>query len=97
MRLKEGVDLTDVSWRMFHAALVAETVYRKFGAEAVITSGREGKHRQGSLHYKGLALDFRTSNVRHPIEVIAALKQALGPDYDAVLEPDHVHVEYDPA
>lgn len=96
MKLKDGVDLTDVSWRMFHAAIVADGVYQKFGAEAVITSGRDGKHGEHSLHYKGLAIDLRTSNVRNPQEVVSALQQALGSAYDVVLESDHIHCEYDP-
>ena len=99
MRLKDGVDLTGVSWRMFHAAVVAEAVYAKYNAELVITSARDGKHSARSLHYEGLALDLRTrSLMREDVpRVVADMKAALGDDYDVVLESDHIHLEFDPS
>ena len=97
MNIKDGVSLEGVQWQMFHAAIVAEQIYKKFGAECVITAGTDGKHMEGSLHYKGCALDLRTFNVAgKELQVKVALQQALGKDYDVVLEKDHVHVEYDP-
>jgi hypothetical protein len=97
MKLKDGVSLQDVSWRMFHAACVAEEVYRKYGVELVITSANDGKHGDKTLHHKGLALDLRTWTLGgREVEVTAALKDALGHDYDVVLEKDHIHMEFDP-
>ena len=97
MNIKEGASLEGVQWQMFHAALVAEQVYKKFGAECVITAGTDGKHMEGSLHYKGRALDLRTFNVAgKELQVKVALQQALGKDYDVVIEKDHIHCEYDP-
>jgi hypothetical protein len=29
---------------MFHAALVAESIFKKYGTECVITAGTDGKH-----------------------------------------------------
>ena len=99
MRLKDAsVSLKDVSWRMFHAAVICEAVYAKRGVELVITSANDGKHGDKTLHHKGLALDLRTWTLggRAP-EVLPELKAALGDDYDVVLEKDHFHIEYDPS
>ena len=83
---------------MFKAAVIADGVYNKFGAELVITAGTDGKHMEGSLHYKGRALDFRTWNLNgKEKEVAAELKKELGDSYDVVLEGDHIHCEFDPS
>jgi hypothetical protein len=98
MKLKEGVNLQDVSWRMFHAAVIAESVYRKYGVELVITSANDGKHGDKTLHHKGLALDLRTWTLGgREMQVTTELAKALGNDYDVVLEKDHIHMEYDPS
>jgi hypothetical protein len=97
MKLKEGVNLEGVSWRMFHAACVAEQIYKKYGVECVITSANDGKHGDKTLHHKGLALDLRTWNLGgREMQVSVELAAALGKDYDVVLEKDHIHMEYDP-
>ena len=77
------------------AALVEmEYIYAKFHTELVITSGKDGTHGNGSLHYEGKAVDLRTWNVLDSL--VKQLKAHLGPDYDVVLEKDHCHIEYDP-
>ena len=98
MILKDAsVKLEGVSWRMFWAAIQCEAVYKKYGAELVITSAKDGKHGPKSLHYEGLALDLRSRDLAgRQVFVVMDLKNALGPDYDVVLEADHIHVEYDP-
>lgn len=103
VKLKAGVSIEGASWRMFWAAIIADSVYQENGAEAVITSGADGKHSRTSKHYpennaSGLveALDFRTWNVLHPGRVALRIREKLGPDYDVVLESDHIHIEYDP-
>lgn len=103
VRLKQGASLENVSWRMFYAAIIADGIFKARGAEAVITSGSDGKHSRQSKHYaennaSGLveALDFRSREVADPEQVRNELAEALGPDYDVVLESDHIHVEYDP-
>jgi hypothetical protein len=97
MKLKDGVKLEGVHWRMFHAAIVAEEVFENHGSELVITSAKDGKHKDGSLHYQGKALDLRTWNIAgREGSVIRELQRALGNDFDIVLEKDHIHLEYDP-
>jgi hypothetical protein len=92
------VDLSNLQPQMVVALLVVEGVFGHFGYEAIITSGRDGKHRAGSLHYLGRALDFRTRHVisHHKTQIVDSLAARLGPDYDVVLEETHLHVEYDP-
>ena len=76
------------------AALVEmEYIYAKFHTELVITSGKDGTHGNGSLHYEGKAVDLRTWNVLDSL--VKQLKAHLGPDYDVVLEKDHIHIELD--
>lgn len=100
MRVKDkSVSLEGVVWRMFHAALVAEKIWKRHGAtELVITSANDGKHKKGSLHYGGCALDFRIRNLPQAVWVKATeeLQKELGDLYDVILEKDHVHCEFDP-
>jgi len=98
MRIKEGASLQGVHWRMFYAAMVMEQVLRDYGYELTITAGTDGQHGPHSLHYHGLALDWRTREISpaQQVKVIRDVKLALGPDYDVVLEVDHGHTEYDP-
>jgi flavodoxin len=97
MKLKPGVNLDGVSWRLFYAAVVAEEIYKKFGAELVITSANDGKHGDKTLHHKGLALDLRTWNLGgREMQVAAEIRKALGKDFDVIVESDHIHLEYQP-
>lgn len=97
--IKAGVDLRGLTPQMAVAYTIASLVYRdKAGISCVITSGSDGKHGPNSLHYHGKALDLRTNNLRGPLvhPVYLALKEALGAQYDVVLEADHIHCEFDP-
>lgn len=71
---------------------------KEAGYDCTITAGLDGKHSAGSLHYVGMALDFRTRVIpgadREPLR--AKISARLGPDFDVVLEADHYHVEYQP-
>jgi hypothetical protein len=82
---------------MFKAAIIAEAVYRQYGTDLVITSANDGKHMDGSLHYQGKALDFRTWTLNgREMMVHAQLKRELGDQYDTILEKDHIHIEFQP-
>ena len=96
--IKHGVDLRGIQPQMAVAYSIAASVYSmKAGARCVITSCSDGRHGPNSLHYKGMALDLRTSNLRpdqvHPVYI--TLKEALGEQFDVVLEDDHIHLEFD--
>ena len=94
MKFKDGVDWTNIHPQIVQKMDGVDAIYRGFGVEAVITSGRDGKHGIGSLHYEGKAFDLRTWNVIE--EVARQLRMYLGPDFDVVVESDHIHVEFDP-
>lgn len=108
--LREGVQLHNLSPQIVLAIVVADQCHtvalegkeETFGTlpDMVVTSVADGKHRPGSLHYRGEAVDIRT---RHLSRVDAnyfaeAVSEALGAEYDVVLErdPPHLHIEYDP-
>ena len=97
MRFKGGVVWMDmhpsVDSPELHKKL--DLIFQKFNvAEAVITSGRDGKHKVDSFHYTGKAFDLRTNHVLQALT--DAIKDELGPHYDVLLETDHIHVEWDP-
>jgi hypothetical protein len=98
VKLKEGASVQGMNWRMFDAALKIERVLRDFGVELTITAGTDGQHGPHSLHYHGLALDFRTREISlaQQVKVYREIKLTLGPDFDVVQEADHGHAEYDP-
>lgn len=97
VEIKPGAQIADIMWEgavKIEAALkiVAPDV------DCVITSRFDGLHSENSLHYKGLALDFRTRDLTFGQQHIwvALCEEALGPHWDVVLEKDHLHVEFDP-
>ena len=94
MKFKDDVVWTDIHPKIEQVLPGVEAIFQKFGVEAVITSGRDGKHMTGSKHYEGKAFDLRTW---HVIDAIAKqLRAYLGKDYDVVVESDHIHVEVNP-
>ena len=60
-----------------------------------ITSGKDGKHMNNSLHYRGKAIDIRCRDMANPILVTNSLKSGLGGDFDVIYEKDHIHIEFD--
>jgi hypothetical protein len=73
-------------------------IFARNGYPFVITEKDGGKHMDGSLHYTGFAIDFRSWVVpvhKRPA-LLAQIKRALGPDWDVVEEHDHFHAEYQP-
>lgn len=96
--IKTGVDLRGMQPQMAVAFCIAQGIFERHAKECVITSCSDGKHGPNSLHYKGKALDLRTRHLRpeqvHP--VFLELRTALGPQFDVVLEDDHMHLEFDP-
>lgn len=73
------------------------------GPRAMITSICDGKHKAGSKHYEGLAFDVRTwadsagnQMTNKEKQLIAEhCRSYLGDDWDVVVEPTHIHIEYD--
>ena len=99
MRIKEGVTVNGVQPECIMGLLIAETVFQNMGYSFTVTSLTDGAswRKPGSLHLAGLAFDIRTWDIpESQIELVCDnLRKRLGPEFDVVLEPDHIHVELD--
>ena len=97
-KLKPGVRLTGIRPEILFAVMAAERAYNRDGHELVVTSCVDSKHSRGSLHYSGAAVDLRTRDVPGDVMqgIVAEVREALGADFDVVLESDHLHLEYLP-
>jgi len=96
MLLKLGVSIERLKRPIRRSLTVIDNIFKKYdGIEAVITSTYEGTHMPSSLHYDDNAIDLRKSPV-NSMNIVEALKKALGISYQIVLESDHIHLEYDP-
>ena len=92
---KQGVlgDLQSVARKgLGRAARLFETA----GLDLNITSLRDGNHMAGSLHYDGLAFDFRYTIGVSKIISITMIKESLGFGWDVVPGKGYTHCEYDP-
>ena|SRR3990167_3578190 len=91
---KAGVP--DVKTDMKPARLEIAKVHDDFWQESLtVTSTNDGKHGRDSLHYRRPP---RAEDYRLPLRLRAyldALRKRLGPDYQVILEKDHIHVELD--
>lgn len=97
-RVKEGVQWFRMDARVEQAIETIAATWLKHTAQPlVITSGRDGEHSATSLHYEGRALDVRTRTLTsvQQEEVAKALRTELGPDWDVVVEKNHIHIELD--
>ena len=66
--------------------------YAEHGEDLFITSIEEGTHSAGSLHYAGMAFDFRKGECFS----MQAIRLVLGNNWDVIDEGNHIHAEYDP-
>jgi len=66
--------------------------------DAIVTFTTNGQHGADTLHPEGNAIDLRTRDLTatQKEEIVRALRESLGADYDVVPEADHIHIEYDP-
>ena len=98
MKIKSGANFDEMTQELKQACAVVTSVYQDFDYLCVLTSGKDGKHGEGSLHYEGLAADFRTRQVKpDTIPLIAdECRKRLGKDFEVFVEKDHIHIEYDP-
>lgn len=92
--LKPGANIRGLRTEMLFALVVAEGIW----GTLVVTEGTGGEHKEGSLHYVGLACDLRSNNLTDGelSSRIEKLRAMLGEDFDIVKELDHVHLEYQP-
>lgn len=100
IKFKPGVtlDLESLQDPMPHALFVAALTCPD-GGTLTVTSQSDGTHKADSLHYLGRAWDIRIRDLPHIGDArdwANNLKDALGPDWDVILESDHLHLEYQP-
>lgn len=100
MGLKDDtVRVKGISTELLFGLMVANDVYKNHGQELIITSLVDGKHSETSLHYDGDAADLRTyffKDKKEIEQVAQELRERLGPDFDIVVEKDHIHMEFQP-
>ena len=99
MKIKKGVKLNGLGTEILLAIIIATSVYEAHGIELVITSATDSIHGYSSEHYKGDAVDIRTNTIKPETKksfITAQIAEALGDEFDVVLESNHLHVEYDP-
>lgn len=96
MKLKQNVRLEGISPIIVLALTIVANVFAEHGQDLVITSVTDGKHMEDSLHYAGRAADVRKPAYTHIHKLVDDIAIALGDSFDVVLEPTHIHIEYDP-
>lgn len=95
MKLKPGVKIGGIRPELALGLMVAQSLWSK---ELVVTAVVDGQHSRGSLHYAGQAADLRTRDLSEAemAQVKAQLGEALGAEFDVVVEADHMHLEWQP-
>lgn len=98
MSIKHGVVLDQLTPQAVLAMSVTASILSKHSYDFVVTSCGDGKHMAGSLHYSGRAFDFRTNKIHESMRsrIFTDIREALGPEFDVVMEKTHGHVEWDP-
>lgn len=98
MKLKSDIKLMGVRPEILIIIPILRKVYNYYDKELVITSITGGSHGIGSYHYIGQAIDCRTRyfNRDEKMKVKAMIEKRLTDAYDVILEPTHLHIEYDP-
>jgi len=102
IKLKDGVILKEINEPLMIVLRCACICYRRYKVTPTITSGADGQHKKNSLHYKGLAWDFRIWGVSDPGALARRLRlmlKSIDECFDVVYgDPahrDHIHIEYD--
>ena len=101
MKLKSSVKSLGVKPELILAVIIAESVFRNYESELIITSIVDGKHQAvNSKHFSGNAFDCRISHVKDKptlVYILQSLKNSLTSDYAVILESDHIHIHYNPS
>jgi len=99
--IKFKVSLYGIKPEMVIVHSVVASIFAKYNADCIITSGVGMKHSKRSLHYVGYALDYRAKHLNQGVKrnILQDLKEAL-PVCDIIHEhegepQEHYHIEYD--
>ena len=102
IQAKEGVALDDLQPEALSATELAKPILEAAGVDFVVTSTGLGdranvKSVEDTKHNTGQAFDVRIRDLPSDNRqaIVDQLKEALGDDYDVVLESDHIHIEFD--
>ena len=99
IKTKSGVKINGLKPEMVMGLVVTEGYFNGNGIpDMTVTSAVDGVHGFGSLHYVGYAVDVRTWEILNELlpKFTGGLSEALGPEFDVVLESDHIHIEFQP-
>ena len=98
MRLKKGVKIFGVKPEIVLAINIVNEIFERMDLMLTITSIRDGTHSRTSLHYAGYAFDIRCNDLKPSSLnlIIGMIRDSLTDEFDIVLEPDHIHIEFQP-
>ena len=99
MLIKRGVILRGLQLQMRHVLITCQEVLDRYKKKFWVTSGLDGVHSAGSLHYYGFAIDIRIYHLgKWTNQVFQEIKERLRKQskyYDVILHKTHIHIEYD--
>ena len=100
MEIKKGAIPSD-KLEMIRPRKVVAAVFSKHNLDLWLTSGKDGTHGVGTLHYAGYAEDYDSS-----VEISDELGKVLEKEvqetlydvrYDIIWHKGHLHIEFDPS
>lgn len=97
---KQGVWLAGINDFFLTFIEAVDEIWTRWGDTPIITSGAEGKHMEGSKHYKNEAWDLRVWGLHDPTSMADELRNKLNEDGEKWLvlfgdkdHKDHIHVQ----
>jgi len=100
--IKQGAVVNNLKKPITRAIQISSNIYFSNGYSLFITSGEEGNHSAGSLHYVNLAFDSYPARIIRPNQKEMEyfnnkIGREIGRDYDLVdHKGSHTHIEFDP-
>jgi len=98
IKIKNGVKILGLKPEALLAINICSGILSRYGVDCVLTSVTDSVHGRGSFHYLGFAFDLRNRDLipAKQDEALTDLKEALGDEFDVVLESNHFHIEWNP-
>ena len=95
MRFKKGVRFRYMDPVLLSRIDLIDLIHEEtVGHESFTTSANDGKHREGSAHGRGKALDLRTRDLTEDekVELGDELRNRLGQPFFILVEQTHIHL-----